>query len=387
MKNTVFLLGAGANLARTMINFQDVSCPSKAPLGSNFFKEALRMDKFNNDKSTEKIEPVYAYVEKYWKMDKHKLATSDFDLEECFTLLESQYMEAKNQKDNERIRDLFDIQFRLKRFVVEVLSSLKGIETHSAMRDLGQIVWTEKPIIITFNYDCFLEASIEYASGLNKSAVPANTRPGMYDKSGLSNEEIEYSNWNWNRPLGYGFKFHYVMLHDRYVHHHIRRRYETGQKYYSQQKNESLYFWPILKLHGSINWFRYIPEDSFPRLIDVPKHALPKEKRSQIILGEDDWSWEDYPELNGWPIDAILIPPFLNKEEQLRQPIYRRNLLPLWKKAKSALSSTKKLIIIGYSFPPSDFLTKKIFLEAFSENTLKELIVVNPDKEVTLIKI
>jgi len=91
-------------------------------------------------------------------MDKHKLAISDFDLEECFTLLESQYMEAKDEKDNERIRDLFDIQFRLKRFLAEILSSLKGIETNSAMRGLGEIVWTEKPIIITFNYDCFLEA-------------------------------------------------------------------------------------------------------------------------------------------------------------------------------------------------------------------------------------
>ena len=42
-----------------MINFQDVSYPSKAPLGSNFFKEALGMEKFNNDKYSEKIEPSH----------------------------------------------------------------------------------------------------------------------------------------------------------------------------------------------------------------------------------------------------------------------------------------------------------------------------------------
>ena len=77
-------MGAGVNLARTMINFQDVSYRSKAPLGSNFFKEALGMEKFNNDKYSEKIEPVYAYIEKYWKMDKHKLAISDFDLENLY---------------------------------------------------------------------------------------------------------------------------------------------------------------------------------------------------------------------------------------------------------------------------------------------------------------
>jgi len=98
------------------------------------------MDRFNNDRHTKRIEPIYDYIEKYWKMDKHKLATFDFDLEECFTLLESQYTEAKEERDNERIRDLFAIQFRLKRFLAEVLSSLKGIETHSALRALGEIL-------------------------------------------------------------------------------------------------------------------------------------------------------------------------------------------------------------------------------------------------------
>jgi hypothetical protein len=262
--------------------------------------------------------------------------------------------------------------------MVEILSSLKGIETHSAMRPLGQILWTEKPIIITFNYDCFLEASIEYASHMNQSEKPAVRR--LYDRSEVTEEELAYSNWNWNRPLGYYIRFDEVMIHDGNIHNRLRRRYVNKHRFYSHP-NHNLYSWYILKPHGSINWFRYISEDSFPRMMDVPERPLSKKQRSQIILGEDDWSWLDYPELNGWPIDPILIPPLCNKEELLREPIYRRNLLPLWKKAKAALSSAKKLIIIGYSFPPTDSLTKKIFRDAFSKNRLKELIVVNPDEE------
>lgn len=170
------------------------------------------------------------------------------------------------------------------------------------------------------------------------------------------------------------------MIHDGNIHSRLRRRYVSKQRFYSHP-NHNLYSWYILKPHGSINWFRYISEDSFPRMMDVPERPLSKNQRSQIILGEDDWSWLDYPELNGWPIDPILIPPLCNKEEQLREPIYQRNLLPLWKKANAALSSAKKLIIIGYSFPPTDSLTKKIFREAFSKNRLKELIVVSLDEE------
>jgi len=380
LNNTVYVLGAGANRAETMTNFQDVSSPSKAPLGSKFFLEALKMAKFNNESYTKKMEQVYAYIKTYWKIDKHKLATSDFDLEECFTLLESQYIEAKHASDNESIRNLFTIQFRLKRFLAEILSSQEGIDTQSAMRGLGQIIWEERPIVITFNYDCFLERSIEYASHLNPSRRPTKERK-PYDKRKLTEEELKYSHWNWNRPLGYSIKFDEVMVHDGFIHHHLLRRYESGERFYSLRRNK-LYSWYILKLHGSINWFRYIPEDLFPQMMDVPKQTLSRKKKSHIILGQPDWSWKEYPERNGWPIDPILIPPLLHKDEQFRDPIYQK-LFPLWKSAKAALSSCKRLIIIGYSFPSTDFLTKKMFLEAFSNNNLEELIIVN-DSELAI---
>jgi hypothetical protein len=245
------------------------------------------------------------------------------------------------------------------------------------MMALGQIVYNEKPIIITFNYDCFLEASIENASHLNQSEKPPIRR--LHDKSEITVEELAYSTWKWNRPLGYSITFNEVMIHDGDIRNHLRRKYVSEKKFYSYP-NHDLYSWYILKLHGSTNWFRYIPQDSFPKMLGAPKRVLSKEERSHIIIGEGDWSWRDYPELNEWPIDPIIIAPLLHKEEQFRDPIYRK-LLPLWKKAKAALSLCKRLIIIGYSFPPTDFLTKKMFLEAFSENTLKELIVVNPDDE------
>jgi hypothetical protein len=37
------------------------------------------------------------------------------------------------------------------------------------------------------------------------------------------------------------------------------------------------------------------------------------------------------------------------------------------------------LVIIGYSFAPTDFHTRRLFREAFAENDLEELIVVNPN--------
>jgi hypothetical protein len=227
INDTVYLLGAGANLAEAMINWVDISYPAKVPLANNFFIEALRMNKFNSSKYTKKIEIVYEYIEKYWKMDKDKLANSNFDLEECFSLLDSQYSEAKDNGDNEKIKEIFDIQFRLKRFLTEVLSNFSGVGPRSAMDALGEIIYHEKPIIITFNYDCFLESAIELASHHNRIRPPE--RRELYDRSPVSDEELTYSSWNWNRPLGYSIKFDEVMIHDREVSSFLYRKYADGR--------------------------------------------------------------------------------------------------------------------------------------------------------------
>jgi hypothetical protein len=54
----------------------------------------------------------------------------------------------------------------------------------------------------------------------------------------------------------------------------------------------------------------------------------------------------------------------------------------LWKQAKDILAKCNRLIVIGYSFPPTDFAVKKLFWEAFENNKLEDLIVVNPDTSV-----
>lgn len=55
------------------------------------------------------------------------------------------------------------------------------------------------------------------------------------------------------------------------------------------------------------------------------------------------------------------------------------DFIKLWKKAKYSLSKCRTLLVIGYSFPATDFHTRKLFLEAFTNNIVSELIIVNHD--------
>jgi hypothetical protein len=54
----------------------------------------------------------------------------------------------------------------------------------------------------------------------------------------------------------------------------------------------------------------------------------------------------------------------------------------LWRRAREELTECRRLIVGGYSFAPTDFATRKLFLEAFAEHTLEELVVINPNTEI-----
>src|SRR5712692_7389748 len=242
------------------------------------------------------------------------------------------------------------------------------------MRGLGQIFHKEKPIIVSFNYDTLTEAAIESGSGL-RGRYPESMKLPPDPGREIAEEEVSFSHHNWNRPLGYGILFDVVQLHRAGV-----SQYVEGKRFYSNQQNK-LYDWELLKLHGSLNWFRFLPFRSFPS-IEGDDTVLPKWMESAVIHVEGRWWMNRPPNFQGWLIDPLLITPVLDKEELFNDPLYRRVFTPLWTRAGEALAGCRRLVIIGYSFSPTDFRTKRLFLEALASNDLEELIIVNRNSNV-----
>jgi len=109
-----------------------------------------------------------------------------------------------------------------------------------------------------------------------------------------------------------------------------------------------------------------LPQEPEPKL---------KEKESEIILKRGTWWFGRPSDHNGWIIEPIIITPVLYKDKYYNEKPFRE----IWESAKKTLSQCDKLVVIGYSFSPSDFTTKQLFFESFAENDLKELVVINPD--------
>lgn len=95
-------------------------------------------------------------------------------------------------------------------------------------------------------------------------------------------------------------------------------------------------------------------------------------------MTDGHWWFARPPEHNGWLIDPIIITPVLYKDEYYNEKPFKE----IWEHAREALSKSKKLVIIGYSFSPTDFSTKRLLIESLMDNDLEELVVVNPDHDV-----
>ena len=122
-----------------------------------------------------------------------------------------------------------------------------------------------------------------------------------------------------------------------------------------------------LKMHGSLNWF-VCTSDGCPHSTTLD---IDLEKRSyRPALSGGNFICE---RCKG-PMTSFIIPPLLNK------PIIKSPLLrTIWSNARNELSHAREIVIVGYSFPPSDFHATWLFRSASQGAArLDRIWIVNP---------
>jgi len=362
MAKTIYMFGAGIN--RGVTDWHGLV----PPLATDFFQQVLKSDKYNSEHYLVQISNLTDYIKRYWKLSVDELRFVPFDLESCYTMIQLQSLEASSKGENEKVIDLAKIEYQLTAILAEFLSEFEHFTFRSdSFSALGQIIYSEKASVITFNYDTLLEASIGSASGVNPNA-PKEFRGFPPDNGEVSDAELAYSHLKWNRPLAYGVKFDEVQLQRAGI-----STFATSDRFYGHPDNK-MYSHQVLKLHGSLNWFVYTGISIFPRIYN---QGTTSEKKGKSILYRGNWWFARPPELNGDIIVPIIVTPALHKEIYIN-PIIQT----IWEKAQEELENCERLIIGGYSFPPTDFNTKRLFLESFETHRPKEIVVINPDTSV-----
>ena len=355
--DTVYILGAGFNR-----NGQTIR-GLKAPLSEDFFQLLFKSKALKFKGDIEQYRDVFDYIEEYWKLSIEDLKNEKFNLEECFTLLDLQIRRYEKLKDyrHPELKKLATISFRLTGLLAEFLQEIDTLAYSKDILAFGRKVYEEKSNIITFNYDCIVENAIQSASGVRQAIPKAFLK--SHSRNNITDEELIYSHCNWNTPLAYGIEFDEVQLQRAGFSTHV-----TGKRFYSHPQNK-LYNCNIIKLHGSLNWFRYLPIRLYPAM-NKKRQGITQKTLNKTLLRNDHWWGGRPPNANGWIIIPKIVTPIIHKN--FDEPPFDL----LWKKAKECLSKCKRLVIIGYSFAPSDFATRQLLLESFKDNSLEELCVV-----------
>ena len=355
MASTTLILGAGAN--RSLQDEYGIH----PPLTRDLFIQALADPKLSEEKMLDQMKVVFDYIERFWHLSIEQLRERELDLEECYTLLHLQREEALASRDERQVLELWQVEYQLSFYFARCLAKFDHVYLGDGpFSYLASQVLEKKPAVLSFNYDTLLERAIESASGLK---IPQFRRS---IEGPLSEDDLVDSHFKWNRPCAYGVEFDYVQLHRAGT-----VDIADGREFY--RKNE-LYSPPILKLHGSLNWFIY----SGAMIVEGADSLRNADRKGNTIIQNHYYESPLPPQDNLEYLAPLIITPVLNKPG-LRHPLISK----VWYRARRELGECQKLVIVGYSFPPTDFHVRRLFREVFADHSLDELVVVNPDSGVS----
>ncbi|MGI8650152.1 MAG: hypothetical protein ACR2KW_07215 [Rubrobacter sp.] len=340
MARTVYVLGAGANMV-----VRHRAREVRPPLARDFFRQLhrdLTADELARlrDENSE----LYEYIGHYWKLGFHDLSTANFDLEECFTLLEQHEKDAKRRQDYADYFRLWEIKGQLTVLLAGLLDDISSNQPpgEEGLRPLARRVLGEGAAVLTFNYDTLLEQAIIQESGQSWDPIPAYAAP-----------------------------FNLIDVHDG------RPFAEFRSAKFLPQAHAA----PFLKMHGSLNWFRVVgggeTVEEAPGML-VQRH----ERLGQTLVcpvggtATSPVSGNTRVLADGTLLEQLIITPVLNKAVD-EQPFAQ-----VWQKAREELRGCSQLVVCGYSFPPTDFTTRRLFLESFVGAPPGEILVINPDTSI-----
>jgi hypothetical protein len=137
----------------------------------------------------------------------------------------------------------------------------------------------------------------------------------------------------------------------------------------------------LMKLHGSLNWLRKgkevepipIQRRLLAREFDrkySPSDSSLKDPNARIMNAAARVALErtGRPDLEA--VEICIVPPTWSKGE------HHKGLRPVWQHAAQHLSKAERIVVVGYSLPPTDEFFRYLFaLGTMSDTTLKSFLV------------
>lgn len=316
----VYVLGAGAAAA-----YKGSFIGETSPVANNFFQKAMqvidihqiRNRRFSDDRLT--YDHIFSFIEQFWGVPREKVANSNLDMEEVLTLLSIELEE--DLPGRERLKLAYEEYLLLMALTFDKILFGEVCPHHR------RIAQSLKPgdTVISFNYELLMD----YALG--------------------NLTQDDQAKWQIND--GYGVPCSKL----------------TKAKGYAPNPVSNV---KLLKLHGSLNWL------FCPLCGQLYSYEHLDQRGNSIIINGMANMVECTSEKCCQRLSRVIIPPTLLKNYQIIPFIPK-----LWQQARECLQRAKEVVVIGYSFPTTDFRSNWMFRKAMVHNEgLEKLVIIDAAK-------
>lgn len=313
--STVYVIGAGASFGESLEKRYPEATPHQPPLTRGFFRTTL-LHAIDYGDVEESLKDLIAYVRKtrLWDEPFGTSRWESLDLEELLTEIEIS-REFQNAESDLGVRMTL-----LRNSLVRHIRRVLGLCTEGARgRHYHSLVnaLANDDSIITSNWDLLLDREF-----LDQGRVCR-----------------QYANF-----------FHRIRLDQQ---ENLLAPYIRGNGLF-------------LKLHGSLNWFRCVNLKCPSGGMLFSSHPLADNALN--AAGEDAACW-----YCGSSWNPIIIPPLLKK------PITDDSIIrSIWGLAKETLETASRVVVIGFSAPPTDFYIYWLLRSTIGTREDIEVHVINP---------
>lgn len=336
MSKLVVLVGSGATRAQA-----PHGCPESAipPLDRHFFSQAHRVSP-----SDPRLRSVESYIRRHYGYSTTHRTIDSFEAVASILYSDS-YSPRTGTVAYPVLLSL--VQFLSARIAATV-NQLRPSMSNCLEQLMNYVIVKDDPeniAVVTFNYDIQIERALR---DLEDLLTPGGDRifsfPGCYRLR--QNDVREFINSRTLLP--------------------------------EADINEKSSGIPILKLHGSLNWY-----SGYRSITPSQRQFLSPAKTRKIRIGNieniPNWpiwvSTQNSRRLRGYP---MLVPPVPHKSGLFHEEINR-----LWSIAFDELSSADEIVVFGYSCPQSDQEAANLIRSAAGLNdSLSHVTIIDPDPRV-----
>jgi hypothetical protein len=172
-------------------------------------------------------------------------------------------------------------------------------------------------------------------------------------------DHITWASFNWDLKLEQAFYYTFI---EKGIGNRLPRCYD---KLIGWEGTNSKHL--LLKLHGSVSWFEGADESVVNRRFGKDKGVYPI-----------DVAWEDYLNLKENAVLPVIADPSFFKHEDIKVTPF---LSKQWEMFDNSLKSADCVLVIGYSLPDGDAMSKQSLITSVARNPKIQYIVIDPDRQ------